>query len=100
MTTLAFAGWESGSGTGREGRESYAKNAKENQKIQKNFLWRAIAIANAGFKIHSIYSVFISSFSFFSPLSRLSRNFRAFRGRKPAFAPMTTSHPSTGRAAQ
>jgi hypothetical protein len=97
MTALAIErrGSGSGPGTGRERRESYAKNAKENQKIQKNFLWCALTIANAWFKSHSIYSVFASSFSFFSPLSRLSRNFRAFRGRKSALV-LIKAKPLTG----
>jgi hypothetical protein len=43
MTALMFnglvteSGSGSGAGTGREGRENYAKNAKENQKIHKSF---------------------------------------------------------------
>jgi hypothetical protein len=95
MTTLACTGWGPGSGTGRERRESYAKNAKESQKIQKNTLCVPKPIAIEFSKLQPGCNFFIS---YFSPLSRPSRIFRAFRGRKFAFAAMATSHPSGGAA--
>ncbi len=89
MTLFMLKGLGSGTGTGtdtgREGRESCAKDAKENQKIPIFF-----EIFSQNLKCTFLYSPIWVLFFFF-PLSRPSRNLRALRVRQSAFALRTTN---------
>jgi hypothetical protein len=83
MTTLALAVWGAGTGTGREGRESYAKDAKENQKIQKNILRLSMLILVQFLKL-------LLGFNFSNFPSLIFLPFRVLR---VTFAPFAAGNP-------